>query len=1141
MNYFKNNLNEIPKYKNLISKAKINKNIAINNITSTACANLINSVCLNLNRRAFVLCKNEEDAIEFVKDLNTMGISALFYPLRDFCFLEAQADSKEFEHKRIKALYSFLNKKVSVLVMTLQAALQASISAKTLGEFSFTLKPKDNIEITTLKNKLISCGYENSTKVEGIGQFSSRGDIFDLFSPMYEKPIRIEFFGNEIENIYFFDINTQRREKIVKNIRITPCKEVIVKDKNKLIEKLKELYPENLKDIQMLSSGEHISSYDKFLPLIFEESSFPINYLNKDDMVFINDFSSAKAALKASEDLLNEEIKALIENNSLIFEENKFTLSLNLAEKNLKNNFICYLETFVFSEKKLNKTEIFDFNIKNLSPWHGSFKELRDEISKYLSQNYKICMFAANSRSAKKIIDELLRNEIPCEKANKNTLEFKNKIVYVFEEALNNGFEVKDKKSVVLTYLPNTRAKKRHGKFHKKGLAVTSIDQFEIDDYVVHSMYGIGMFKGVHRLEMQGVTKDFIKILYAKNDILYVPVTQLDMVAKYIGSKEDKTVKLNNINTKEWQKQKSKAKSHAQDIAKDLIKIYSKRMQAKGHAFAEDNDWQRDFELRFEYEETDDQIISANEIKQDMQSSKPMDRLLCGDVGVGKTEVAFRAAFKCVQDNKQCAFLVPTTILAWQHYKTAVERFKDFPVNIDFLSRFKTKKEQKEVLKKLERGDLDIVIGTHRLVQNDIKFKNLGLVIIDEEQRFGVLQKEKFKNMAENIDILTLSATPIPRTLNMALAGIRDMSSIEEAPRDRLPVQTYVLEYNELMIIESIKKELRRNGQVYYLKNNINALAKIARKLSLNLPNAKIEIAHSKMNEEELALIWQKLLNKEIDILVCTTIIEAGIDVPNVNTIIVEDADRFGLSQLHQIRGRVGRSFKRAYAYFTFKKSKVISEIANKRLLAIKDFTEFGSGFKISMRDLEIRGAGNLLGGQQHGCMDSVGYDMYMKLLSVAFDNAKNLNKKQIKEEQNCLIDIKTKAFIPEEYIQDLQERLIMYKKIALVRNNSDADEVLDELCDRYGKYPESVKTLVDISIAKNLASKLNIYEIRQKDKFILLFTNNINMKSLAHLIAKSSNKILFSAGTKPYISIEINPKQSTIKTLSENLKILQG
>ena len=669
---------------------------------------------------------------------------------------------------------------------------------------------------------------------------------------------------------------------------------------------------------------------------------------------------------------------------------------------------------------------------------------------------------------------------------------------------------------------------------HKEGKQLKDISDLTPGDHVVHIAHGIGVFEGIVKREIQGVVKDYIKIRYAGTDTLFVPVTQLDLVTKYVGVREDAAVRLSKLNSVEWQKTRARVKKAVEDMAKELTELYAKRMQVKGHAFSPDTDWQNDFERRFPYDETDDQLRCIEEIKADMERESPMDRLLCGDVGFGKTEVALRAAFKCVMDGKQCALLCPTTILAWQHYQTVRRRMEGFPVKVDLLSRFRTAREQKQVLDELRRGETDIIIGTHRLVQNDVKFKDLGLCIIDEEQRFGVRHKEKFKEMRANVDVLNLSATPIPRTLNMAMSGIRDMSILEEAPQDRHPVQTYVVEHDWGLVTQAIEREIRRGGQVFYLHNRVESIDSCAYKIQQLVPSARIVTAHGKMNEEQLSAVWRQLLDYEVDILVCTTIIETGVDVPNCNTLIIENADHMGLSQLYQLRGRVGRSNRRAFAYLTFKPDRELSDIATKRLAAIREFTSFGSGFRIAMRDLEIRGAGNILGSQQHGHMEAVGYDMYLKLLSDAV--AEQRGEAPTHAATECMVDVRVGAHIPEEYIDNLAQRIDIYKKIAGIQTEEDALDLIDELIDRFGEPPEAVKGLVDVALVRNTASLMGIREISQRGDAVLLYPEVMDMQRAGTLAVKLRGRVMVSAGAKPYITVKIPPGSEPLDTIREAL-----
>ena len=708
--------------------------------------------------------------------------------------------------------------------------------------------------------------------------------------------------------------------------------------------------------------------------------------------------------------------------------------------------------------------------------------------------------------------------------------------VTVIPGGLSAGFEIPSQKFMLITHRFIAPEGKKHKKKHKAGQEIGSLDELKKGDYVVHEAHGIGIFDGINRITQGGVTKDYIKIKYAKSDVLYVPVTQLDLVSKYIGAAENGGVKLNRLGGSEWQKTRKRVKAAVKDMAKQLTALYAKRMAVKGYAFSPDTDLQNDFERRFEYEETDDQLRCINEIKRDMERETPMDRLLCGDVGFGKTEVALRAAFKCISEGKQCALLVPTTILAMQHYNTIIRRFGEMPVSVGLLNRFVSPKEQARVIADLKCGRLDMVVGTHRLISKDVSFKNIGLVIIDEEQRFGVAQKEKLKEQYPFVDILTLSATPIPRTLNMALSGLRDMSSIDEAPGDRHPVQTYVLEYNLGVITDAINKEIRRGGQVYYLHNRVESIERCAGVLKAKLPDINIGIAHGQMSEDELTDVWRRLVEHEIDLLVCTTIIETGVDVPNANTLIIEEADKMGLAQLHQLRGRVGRSPRRAYAYFCFRRNVQLSDVASKRLEAIREFTEFGSGFKIAMRDLEIRGAGSILGGEQHGNMEAVGYDMYLKLLSQAVNEE---NGQPETEDMPCTVDLNISAHIPESYIESLPARLGIYKRIAAIRTDEDVSDVIDELCDRFGEPPQAVMGLIDVAILRSKAAAADICEITGTSNTAILHINSIKPEAVAKLSEHFGARFSLNAASTPVYTVRLKAGQKMADLAAELGKAL--
>ena len=836
---------------------------------------------------------------------------------------------------------------------------------------------------------------------------------------------------------------------------------------------------------------------------------------------------------------MNEEIKWLLNDGNLCKGIDKFALDFEDLCAVYESCAAVYMDSLPRGSFDTPVRHLANFVCESFNAWSGTLSQLKDDLFPLLKTNYAVCIMAGTSRAGKALaydIGEMGFDAVFCEK---RPAEFRRGQVTVLTGTLSNGFRMSSCKFALITHTKSNQSRKKHKKVSAKD-AIHSLDELSPGDYIVHNVHGIGVFEGIHSLDIKGVKKDYIKISYAKGDTLYVPVTQLDLVSKYIGPNDDTSrVKISRLGSGDWQKAKAKVRASVQDMAKELIALYAKRMSTPGYAFSQDTDLQRDFELRFEYDETDDQLRCADEIKGDMEKSAPMDRLLCGDVGFGKTEVALRACFKCIGDGKQCAILVPTTVLAMQHFQTAIRRMEAYPVRIEMLSRFVSPTKQKQVLEDLASGKVDLLVGTHRIISKDIKFKDLGLLVVDEEQRFGVAQKEKIKEKFPRVDVLTLSATPIPRTLNMAMSGIRDMSLLEEAPGDRRPVQTYVMEYDFGVLVEAMEKELSRGGQCYYLHNNIDTIDHVALQIKKSIPDATVGVAHGKMTEEQLSDVWEKLTNGEIDILVCTTIIETGVDVSNVNTLIIENADRMGLAQLHQIRGRVGRSSRRGYAYFTFVRGRELSEIATKRLEAIREYTEFGSGFKIAMRDLEIRGAGSLLGNRQHGHMESVGYEMYLKLLEEAVAEEKGERKPQEREKE-CLIDLPVDAGIPTDYITSTPIRLEMYKTIANIRSDADANDVYDELTDRFGIPPAPVYGLVEIALMRNTAMKLGIYEIKQKGVAVNFLVEDVKVEYLVALNEKMRGRATFKSGVKPCISVRID-NGNPIDTVRETLEILQN
>lgn len=1101
---------------------------------------------LTSNRRAFVITPDEATANKLCDDLISFGTKALVFPTRDITLISNQTSSKEYERARMGALSSWLQDQCEVIVLPSSAACQKTIPADVLKRRMVDLEVGSTVNFENLVFALTAAGYKRADEVEGQGQFSVRGGIIDFFPPDRERPVRLELWGDEIDTMAEFETESQRRTDNIEKIRITPSSEIFSEDDevladsiDKLANKLKRTEVKEKLYTDAQNIREHLTTVckDKYINLIYDLAQTPLSYMGANDLLFVVESAAVKERTNAYNKIFHEEIKEALESGDYIKQLGDLAISFSELVADYENSNTIYLDNFARGSFDIPIRELFTLSLGQMPVWNGTVTALTEDI---LNKQATTVIAAGTEKGGKSLAEDLVAKGYDAYFAVYPPNEFPKNKITILGTTFSSGLRILDIDFELITHgQVSGGIKKRYR--NKNENAFHSLDELHKGDYIVHNIHGVGIFDGIENLEVQGVMKDYIKIKYAKGDVLYVPVTQLDLVSKYIGPREDsRTVKLNRLGGKEWEKSKQKVRSAVNDMAKELTELYAKRLATPGYAFSEDIDMQSDFERRFEYDETEDQLRCINEIKKDMQRPVPMDRLLCGDVGFGKTEVALRAAFKCIAEGKQCAILVPTTILAFQHYNTIVKRFDGFPFEIEMLSRFKTPSEQKKIVKSIKAGYTDIVVGTHRLISKDIEFKDLGLLIVDEEQRFGVAQKEKLKEKFPNVDVLTLSATPIPRTLNMAMTGIRDMSIIEEAPLDRHPVQTYVLEYDPGIIAQAIEKELRRGGQVYYMHNNVETIQSCAAKIHELVPEARIGIGHGKMTEDQLSDVWRQLVEGEIDVLVCTTIIETGVDVPNANTLIIENSDRFGLSQLHQIRGRIGRSARRASAYFTFYGGKELTDIAYRRLTAIREYTEFGSGFKIAMRDLELRGAGSLLGAQQHGHMEAVGYDMYLKILGDAVAELKGEQAgAPVEEKKECLIDIQINAHIPDSYIESVPHRLAIYRRIADIRTSEDAMDVTDELIDRFGDPPQAVLGLIEVSLLRNTAASLGIYEIGQRGDNLILYWDNINMRSVGRLNEAMKGKILVSGSGRPYVSVKVDNPIDTIKTLKHALMIL--
>ena len=1097
-----------------------------------------------------IITDDEASARRFAEDICQMTGEerAFVYPAKDFVFADTDAVSGEYEHQRLGVLSKLLSRECRCVCASAEAVMQCTIPPAVLSEHTVLLEKGGTVDTHELAASLISAGYTRCESVEGSSQFAIRGSIIDIFPVQSPRPVRMELWGDEIDTMAYFDTETQRRTDPVDIIEIPPAREVLFGSREELIEcirkisagvrgKKADIVRQHLaKDIDLLESGGNPGSLDKYITAAYSGKSYIFDYLDRKSTVIFSEYHNAAEKAKGVFSHYTEDIKILLEEGVLCRGLDGYMTDFSAAADKALSFPCVFADTFLRSSGDIRFKKLISANAFQTAPWGGEMRQLDEDLKSLTERKYSVIVMAGSEKTLPIIASDLREYGISCSIADENS-KLTEGHVLLMTGCVSSGYDYPDSRTALITQSKAMSAKRRKAK-KKKGEEIRSLSDITPGDAVVHVLYGIGRFTGISKIENDGVTKDYITIKYAGTDVLYVPVTQLDLVSRYIGAGDESAIRLNKLSSNEWQRTRAKVKKAVHDMADELTELYAKRSRTPGYPFPADDDLQMDFEGRFPYSETDDQLRCTEEIKSDMEKAVPMDRLLCGDVGFGKTEVAFRAAFKCMEDGKQCAILVPTTVLAWQHFQTALKRFEHFPFKIELLSRFRTKKQQEEILRELAIGSIDMIIGTHRLVQKDVKFKDLGLAIVDEEQRFGVAHKEKFKQNFNGIDMLTLSATPIPRTLNMAMSGIRDMSVIEEPPVDRYPVQTYVLEHNMGVLLQAITKELRRGGQVYYIHNRIETIAQCAGKLQLMLPDARITYAHGQIGEDKLSEIWRQVVDHEIDILVCTTIIETGVDVANVNTLIIEDADRLGLSQLYQLRGRVGRSNRRAFAYFTFHQGKVLTEVASKRLDAIREFTQFGSGFRVAMRDLEIRGAGSVLGGKQHGHMEAVGYDMYLRILSEALAEIKGEAPPPAPEE--CLVDLRIEAHIPEKYITGLSERLDAYRKIAALRTEADSMDLIDEFIDRYGDPPKAIQGLITVALVRNMAGDIGITEITQRKGAMVFVLKSASLEQIQAVIAEYGNRVTVNgSGDKPYISISQKAGEKTVDLMQNVVSIM--
>ncbi len=1121
--------------------------IGISGVSESAQGQLIYELNSQEKNGAIIICYSDLEAINLYRDMSYFSKEAVLFPSKEYVFYDIDAKDRENEQIRLNAINKIQSGK-ALIITSIDACMKYTIDYNDYKKNRLSFAVGERFDLEKLSEQLVLMGYTKDSVVEGRGQFSMRGGILDIFSPNMENPVRIEFFDDEVDSLRSFDTDSQRSIENIEEAEILPCKECLLdfEKKERLINSIEsEIKRLNRKKDE---NTDAISQLEADLEKVRENVSFPAidKYVGKiyDDIptildfcdgltVYIIDAKRIAERAKNAEWEMGETVSAMLESGIISDKKGKYMLSFTEVVNKISPLKTVILNAFVNSKSDFSYKFICDFTTKTAVSFHGKIDYLVEDLTGWKDRDFTVLIFAQSESNAKNLHGVLTERGFLC--SIKENSEFDEGKINIVIGMLSRGFEYPEAKIAVVSdrEIFDVKQKRRKRKIENTQ-RIKSYNDLHPGDYVVHHSHGIGIYEGMKKITAFSVTKDYLQIKYRGADVLYVPVEQMDVLYKYSGNTE-KSLTLNKLGGTDWSKTKQKVKQSTEEMAKKLVELYAKREQTKGYAFSTDTVWQREFEDTFPYSETEDQLRSIEEVKEDMEKSKPMDRLLCGDVGFGKTEVALRAAFKAVTDGKQVAYLCPTTILAMQHYNTFLNRMEKFPINIGMLSRFRTPAQQKRVLKQLKDGELDIVIGTHKLLQDSVEFKDLGLLIVDEEQRFGVGHKEKLKELKKNVDVLTMTATPIPRTLHMSMISIRDMSVLTEPPENRYPVRTYVLEENKRVLIDAIKNELARGGQVFYLHNRVQGIFGVAEWIRKEIPEARVSVGHGKMKESELEDIMYNMVNGDTDVLVCTTIIETGLDIPNANTIIIEDADRMGLAQLYQLRGRVGRSNRMAYAYLTYRKDKMLSDTAEKRLRAIKEFTEFGSGFKIAMRDLEIRGAGNVLGPEQSGHMEAVGYDMYCKILKESIDS---MQGNFAEEEFQTSVDIGIDAFIPDRYIKEAEHRIEIYKKIAQISCVEDRMEIEDELIDRFGDIPRQARNVIEVALIKAEAHELGIYELNQKgDNLAIKFERDkIDLQKVLELDKKYPSRVKLVPTQKPVINFKLKDKNKLLEEIKEVL-----
>lgn len=1117
-------------------------------------------------RIRLVITHNEVRAKELVEDLKLYDHDVMYYPAKDFIFYSADVHGQAIVKERLKVIKRLLEKEPLTVVTTLDGGMDYCLPFERYQENRIHVAEEEILDLEEFKKNLVAIGYENTGQVQKEGEFSVRGGIIDVFPLTEECPYRIELWGDEVDGIRRIDVESQRSVETVSEIEIYPATEIFLEE-DRILEGMHRMEEEMQTCVRRFeeegkkeeasrlrqSVANFRETYEVYHGLVNLESyvsyftknvsSFFDYFKGEDVCVYLDEPARCIEKGEAVEYEFRESMVSRLEKGYILPGQMEVLFSLPVLLKKLSELPLLLMTALDMKVKEFNVRHKYNFQIQAAPSYNNNFSLLAKDILRLKKNGYRVLVLSASGTRAERLCQDLQDYEIPAFYSRDLSHELLPGEVMIGKGTLRKGFEYPNLRFVVMTegdIFGGVKKKRKKRVKRYEGAAIHSFNDLKIGDYVVHENHGLGIYEGIEKIEVDHITKDYLKVAYAGGSNLYIPATSLEVLQKYAGSDAAKVPKLNKLNSPEWKKTKTRVKGAVKEIAQELVDLYAKRQAKQGHAFEKDTVWQREFEEVFPYEETEDQLHAIEDTKKDMESIKAMDRLICGDVGYGKTEIAIRAAFKAVMDGKQVAVLVPTTILAGQHYNTFVQRMRDYSVEVGMLSRLRTPKENRETVEKLRKGAIDIVIGTHRLLAKDVVYKDLGLLIVDEEQRFGVTHKEKLKQLKNDIDVLTLTATPIPRTLHMSLVGIRDMSVLEEPPVDRMPIQTFVMEKNDEIVREAILRELGRGGQVYYVYNRVANMDIIAGEVQKLVPEAIVAYAHGQMNERELERTMFAFVNGEIDVLVSTTIVETGLDIPNVNTIIIDEADKLGLSQLYQLRGRVGRSNRTAYAFLMYKRDKMLKEVAEKRLAAIKEFTELGSGFKISMRDLEIRGAGNLLGARQHGHMEAVGYDLYCKMLNEAVKRLKG--EKVENDEFETNIDLKMDAFIPADYIPNELQKLDVYKRIAEIETEPERDDMVDELIDRFGEPPQSVCNLLEIALLKAKAHDAYITAIVEKANQIriTMFPQaKVATDKIPDLLAAYQGKLRFVPETTPYFVYQ-QKEEPLLRQLSELVNEMQ-